>query len=74
MAPGALASGVHWPRAFGNVNLQNLDERKGIASANVSRVNQLQRLVVALTQQTKRLENKRGSWLEDDGKEVGHRQ
>ena len=27
MALGALASGVHWPRALGNVNLQNLDDR-----------------------------------------------
>ena len=35
----------------------------------------MQRLVIALTQQIKRLENKRKcSWLEDDGKEVGHRQ
>ena len=37
-------------------------ERKGIASANVSRVNQSQILVIALTQQIRRLENKRKRW------------
>ena len=62
---GALASGDHWPRALGNVYkilkiaVKIRMERKGIASANVSRVNQSQILVIALTQQIRRLENKR---------------